>query len=272
VTAVLERVTRVAPFGLRLLDAATGEAMSTSLEVTVRPADAEAGRAIRAFANRAGVFVALDLPGLRQAELGSGDDEYWASVEQRPFAVTVRDPLGRFLPIAFEVELPARGTVVPDGLELFSAPARPVPAGLAVLRAQLWDADRDAPAAWAVLEVAPNGSPTARGLGDAEGRATVLFPYPEPVAAPASPPAGPARRPLADERWPVRVRAFYAAADPVPVVPELATVLAQPPATLLASASPPSQLTEGTLEYGRELVLRTAGLSVVLVEPAASPP
>jgi hypothetical protein len=205
---VSERLTYVAPLGVRFLDPATSRPVADGLVVRA------AGRP--AFANRAGVFVLTGVPGLGVAERGAGDDAYWAEPPARTtVTVDVDDPRGRFLPFSFDADLPARGAFElacgsPPGVDgpivLFSSAARPVPAGCAVVRA---------------------------------------------------------------ESWPVRLRAFAAPqAGPVPPRPDLCTVLTQPEATLLAGASPATPLTDATLDYGRELVLRTSAESVLVVTPA----
>jgi hypothetical protein len=229
--------------------------------------------------NHVGVFVLAGVPGLALAEHGAGDDAYWADPPaQTIVTVDVDDSRGRFLPFSFDADLPARGMFElacgsPPGADgpivLFSSAARPVPAGCAVVRADLWDADADAPAAWALLEVQPPGLPPARGLADARGRVAVVFPYPEPSGLDGSPPSL-ERRALSAQSWTVQLRAFAAAqADPVPARPDLCTVLTQPEATLLAGESPATPLTDATLDYGRELVLRTSPQSVLVLTPAS---
>jgi hypothetical protein len=267
---VSERLTYVAPLGVRFLDPATSRPVADGLVVRA------AGRP--AFANRAGVFVLTGVPGLGVAERGAGDDAYWAEPPARTtVTVDVDDPRGRFLPFSFDADLPARGAFElacgsPPGVDgpivLFSSAARPVPAGCAVVRADLWDAHAGAPAAWAVLEVRAPGLAPARGLADARGGVAVVFPYPEPSGLDGSPPSL-ERRALSAQSWPVRLRVFAAPqADPVPPRPDLCTVLTQPEATLLAGASPATPLTDATLDYGRELVLRTSAESVLVVTPA----
>jgi hypothetical protein len=217
---VLERVTRVAPFGLRVVDAATRAAVSEGIEVTVG--------GTRATTNTSGVFVTH-------------------AVAPGTYTVAVRDVVGRFLPLELAVDVPVETLVEAP---LLPAPARPVPPGFAAVRAQLRDAVLDEPAAGAVLEVAPPDMPAARGAADARGAVLVIFPYPEPLGEPGSPPSTSTLRPLGTETWPVRVRALY-----------------RGPARLLASTSPPTELTEATLAYGRELILRTDDLSELLLEP-----
>jgi len=160
------------------------------------------------------------------------------------------------------------------GVPLFSAPSRIAPAGVAAVRADLWDAAADAPAAWAVLEVSASGEPTYRGVADALGRVVVLLPYPEPPWHGSSPPPG--SRSLSDQTWDLDVAARYAPAlasppfpDPASAEPpDLCAVLTQPAGTLLDGDSPGSVLAPQTLEFGRELVLRTGDLPVLHVLPA----
>ena len=180
---VLERVTRTALLGIRLWDRVTARAVADGLDLV------EVGRGIRAYPNRSGVFVLHDLPGLRASS------DFWASPPAAAdFTFELADRERRFLPFRFQATAPTRDffaetcgipvTSPPDalvaGVPLFSSPARQVPAGTAVVRADLWDAAADAAAAWAVLEVGAPGGSTYHGIADADGRVAVLLPYPEP--------------------------------------------------------------------------------------------
>jgi hypothetical protein len=238
---VAERLTYVTPLGVAFVDSATGRRVSDGLVVRVDGGPVGV--------NRVGVFVVRHLAGLGAVERGAGDGEYWANVRPvRTVRVEVDDPYGRFLPCAFDADVPARGLFrlacgSPPGealpVELYSAPARPIPACTAV------------------------------GLSDGRGRATILFPYPEPSGLDGSPPSL-GRRPLTAQTWPVAIRAYAAPQPAAPVArPDLCDVLNQPPATLLAGSPPATPVVEATLEYGRELVVRTPSQSTLVLTAAA---
>ena len=273
---VLETVTRTALLGVRFWDRVTGRVVADGLDVV------ETGSGMRAVPNPSGVFVLHALPGLRASEFGAGDDAFWASPPaSSSIAFTVVDTRGNFLPFAFGADVPLRGLFAEDcglpvssppdalvgGVPLFSAPARVAPAGIAAVRADLWDVDADAPAAWAVLEVSAGGS-TYRGVADTQGRTVVLLPYPEPPWHGSSPPPG--SRSLSNQAWPLTASVRYAppVSPPLGDVPELCTVLTQAEGTLLAADSPTTVLGPQILAFGRELVLRTPGRSVLHVLPA----
>lgn len=164
-------------------------------------------------------------------------------------------------------------------LPLYAAPTRPAGGGLAVLRADLWDADADAPAAWALLEARVAGR-VVRGYSDERGSVALVFPYPEPERpAEQSPPQPPA--PFTRQEWVAQLFASYAPRRPVPPVPDLDATLTQPRATLWADAARTTPLTQASLRAGQELVVRSAGAStdssnttlpVLLITPAGSPP
>jgi hypothetical protein len=277
---VLDTVTRTALFGVRFWDRVTGRVVSDGLEVV------EAASGAHAAANGSGVFVLHELPGMRASEFGAGDDAFWASPPTAEKIVfTVVDTLGRFMPFAFTADVPLRGLFVEDcglpaasppdavvgGVPLFSAPTRVPPAAIAAVRADLWDVGMDAPAAWAVLEVTAAGE-VYRGVADARGTVVVLFPYPEPPWHGSSPPPG--SRALSQQQWPLTLTVRYGpayASPPLPdpaapsAAPDLCAVLTQPAGTLLAVDSPHTALGSQTLAFGRELVLRTPGLSVLHV-------
>jgi hypothetical protein len=276
---VLDTVTRTALLGVRFWDRVTGRPVSDRLEVV------ETTSGARAVPNRSGVFVLHDLPGMRASEFGAGDDAFWASPPAiSTIGFTVVDRLGQFLPFAFTADVPFRGLFAEDcglaasppdaivgGVPLFSAPSRIVPAGIAAVRAELWDVEAHAPAAWAVLEVSAGAGPVHRGVADAGGRTVVLLPYPEPPWHSSSPPPG--SRALSEQTWPLTLAVRYAPAHgspPLPdpasdVVPDLCSVLTQPTGTLLAADSPSTVLGPQILTFGRELVLRTSDQSVLHV-------
>jgi hypothetical protein len=237
-----------------------------------------------------GVFILAGLPGLRDLENGRGDEAYWAGVAQPtspsrpPFRVEMDDPAGRFLPYWFNADLPKRGlfgspaglatsppTSPPgagaDFLPLFSAPARPAPAALAVVRAQLRIAGTDTAVAWALVHAYCQGQRVCTGMSDREGRVALIFAFPEPQPKHlqrSSPPQS-----LVEKTWKVALEARYtprAATDPIPKIESLERILSQEARPLLQSVSPAVALPEQNLELGAELVVHSAQSSFLFVQ------
>jgi hypothetical protein len=216
-------------------------------------------------------------------ELGAGDTAFWERLQPRPYVIEVSDRNGHFQPFTVEQLLPTRGVALPpclppmsplmNAVPVFSTSARPVPEGMAVVRAELLarvpGQAEPGPASWAVLEAHVAGQPPARGVADREGRVAVVFPYPEPIAGPARPtsPPYPSGQSLWDQEWTVRLEAFYDPIAPAPCVPDLCRTLAQGTATLWADSSGTRALTDQTLRYGQELIVRNP-----FVTTAGSPP
>jgi hypothetical protein len=255
----LETVTRTAPLGVRFVDEVTGAVVSDGLTVLAP----RAGSAVpaRAVPTRGGVFALRGLPGLREVERGDGGAAFWASPPAGgSFRIEVRDALGRFHDFAFDALAPARGLLAElcgspprgggtGGVPLFSTPSRPAPAAVAVVRAELRDADTGGPAAWARLEVT-TAAGRARGVADARGAVAVFCPYPPLPTTVASPPAS-SRPSLNEQTWPVTVEACYGGPR---AELDLCAVLDQPRAAI-AAGSPPAESLSQTLRYGRELVI-----------------
>jgi hypothetical protein len=293
----LALVTLVAPLGLRFRDVVTNTFVNDGLSVTVYP-QANPLRRVLAFANRTGVYVLHHAPGLSAFEHGAGDDAFWAGVPQgQPFIVEVEDTERRFLPFKLTLNLPQKGiynwvSPLPSAAQplsppasvapipLYSAPTRSTPAGVAVLRAELWDPQTQRPAAWAVIEARVEDLLLARGIADERGRLALIFPYPppqkfsvtSPVGSPvdASPPAprGPS---IYEQEWRITLSAGYAPLASPPSPPDVAGVTAtalpdlnatlaqlnQPPANLWLDFAQHVRLLAVTLRYGRELVLQS---------------
>ena len=264
---VLERITRVAPFGVQFLDPLSASFVREGLNVELYPA-AKPWRRVRAHPNAEGVYVLHDGPGLGRASRGRGDEAYWAAPpESRAYRCEVTDLGGRFQPVSFAARLPFRGLFHPEcasppapGISLFSAPARPMPGALAVLRAELVDAATGKPAAWALVAAECLGSEVGRGLADAEGRLLLAFPYPEPERrSRPSPPDADAGGALMG--WEVSLRVFYGGLAPQ-AAPDYCALLAQPEARLFEGRSPPLELAPRTLHLGREFAFPSPGLFV----------
>src|SRR2546428_6671092 len=94
----LERLSILAPLGIRFWDAVTNSIIADGLRVTAYPLSNPARR-VQGFPNRSGVYVLQNLPGMRDIEHGAGDAEFWTNLPpRRPFVVEVVDNSRRFQP------------------------------------------------------------------------------------------------------------------------------------------------------------------------------
>lgn len=254
----LEVLARHAAIGVRFWDVARGSAAVDGLQVDVFPRRNPPARKPMQ-PNLSGIYVGHVVSGLRDFEFSDTDPpELWAEPEAalRAYRIEVRDPQGRFLPMAFDADLPQPGLLswsapwfspprpimmpgtsgsppqlMLERIPLFSAPSRGLPDALAVVYAQMREPLTLRPAAWAFLGVSIEGVRRGIGLADELGRVAVMFPYPEPPRqALTSPPE--ARN---DFSWAVDLEVFWSlpspapapAPGPVPELPDLALLLAQ---------------------------------------------
>jgi hypothetical protein len=307
-TQVIERLTLVAPLGLRFRDEVSGRIIGDGLVVTAYPAT-RPERRVRALSNPSGIYVFGHLPGLRNFENGQEPTNVGDSpLSRQPFVIEVVDDARRFQPFLFTTHLPGRDTFFWEdppppsppstssaivNVPLFSAHSRSIPAAMAVLRADLWDPRADSkggPAAWAVIDAHLPGQSVVRGIADGEGRIALIFPYPDPGSdAFGSPLDSPLLSPLAGgsslrlQEWTLALEATYKRLRPapplrhVPALPDLGDVLAQPPA-ILWTVFDHTELTVKTLTFGQELVVKSdtfiegSPKSVLYITPAGSPP
>jgi hypothetical protein len=227
--------------------------------------------------------VLHDAPGLRDLQGGAGDDDYWNNLPpKKDFVIEVSDDEGRFVPFQFTAALPVRGIYewnepsvssppsLTKSIPLYSSPARAAAAGMAIVRADLWDPTRGArgaEAASAVLELYDNDRFIARGLAHQQGRIVLMFPYPPPKAfAPSSPPLSPLGSPpaatgpaLTDQVWTFRVRALYAIQSP-PIsaaLPDLHSTLSQAEANLWTDEEQTEELLEVAVRFGQPVILKS---------------
>jgi hypothetical protein len=156
---------------------------------------------------------------------------------------------------------------------IFSTPARAIPDGMTVVRAELMALKQGrgelVPASWAVLEVHAVGQAPVRGIADRQGRVAVIVPYPELAARPmraASPPNA-SSQPLWEQEWTVRLAAFYDPVAPPPIVPDLCRTLAQGAAPLWSDVAASRPLPTQVLRYGEELIVRNAFITTVESTP-----
>lgn len=286
---VLDRLTLVTPLAIRFWDDVTLSPIADRLSVRAYP-PGRPERAMQSVLNHSGIHVFYGLPGLRSVENGSGDGAFWsAQVVQKQFVLEVADTAGRYLPMSFTADAPTRNLfslpclsppMSSPGVPLFSGPGRSVPPGMAIIRAELRNALTGLPAAWARVEAQHSPlSPPARGMSDALGRVTLLFPYPEPAGNPAgSPPPGAVSVALPQQEWPVDMRAWYSGAMRATELPDWCTFFAQGRSVLWSDSALTHAFTRTTIRYGRETILQSQDsgsrteLSVLLITPAGSPP
>ena len=179
----VDRVVRTAPLGVQFRDVLDRRVVSDGLRVDLLDAQ-NPDRPLRLNASPSGVFVAHALPGMNR--FGEEDVTSPVIAVEKRFSLLVRDPLGRYVEASVALALPSDGLFEPacmqgsppDGLPhvpLYSAPTRPLPAALAVVRADLRLASDEArPASWARLELWLAAVRLATGVADANGAVLLL--------------------------------------------------------------------------------------------------
>jgi hypothetical protein len=276
--SVIERLSKVAPLGVRFWDEVSHKSIGDGLIVNAYRAT-QPDRRFALTINRANVFVLQSVPGLRDVEFGAGDQAYWDDLPSpQNFVIDVRDTAGRYLPFTFTADVPTRDLFAwicgsppeQSGVPLFSTPTQSVPGGYGVIRAELRDESQFdtrtqeyASASWAMLEAWYDGQRVGRGLADQQGRIVVLFSYPEPINPPISSPPTP-RTALTSQVWPIELRVFYSSLS-ASQAPDLCAALSQSPATLLSALSPPTPLTSVNVAYGADAIVKTVGRSDLLI-------
>lgn len=273
---VLERPVFRPAFGMALRCDSTGRRVTSGLRVRV--AAVAGGRqppAVEAVPSAGGIHALHRLP-----MAGGGQA-----------VVRIVDTAGRYLPTRLRTTLPLPAAPALNGaacvagdVPLFLRPDQPAPAGLATVRAAIWNATADAPAAFALLLLREprSGRLLGRGLADERGQVLVAIAPGEPIDADgaASPPLP---QPAASRSWSLQVEVRY---DPALVRhtdagfgppdrpgaepwPDLCELLAQPPRPAFAGrVSPPSPLDLATLRQGEPLILAADAGGLVVVHPA----
>jgi hypothetical protein len=297
-----KRQTLIAPLGVKFWDVASGVYVSSGLSVRAYP-DGDSLRATEARLNRSGTYVLHHASGLREFELGVGGGELTDSLPaRRRFTVEVKDNERRFLPFAFEAELPCKGLfrwnapaerapLDPPGnlsVPLYSTMLHPAPAGMAALRAEIYEASTEEidgvrsrrPAAWAMLEARNEGLLLGRGIADEQGRVQLIFAYPPPhdshISSPLSPPGAFATgQPFLKQTWAIQLQAFYELvpqlSPPSPLtlsgeagraLPLLNQLLHQQPANLFLDEEQTEPVMEVTLMYGSKVFVHPSSSNV----------
>lgn len=301
----LETTIRRAPLGLAFLDLARATTVTGGLEVRTWQLGSRGPIKIGSRSPLSGIYGFRSLPGLRPFEIGERAASDWCPSppdssppvaaddlpdmgdllqDGRPpnFVVMVEDRDGRFLPMVMLMCLPKERLIE---VPLFSGPARPTPAGQAVLRGQVWDRQAGAPAAWALIAAqteTDNGpAPSYAGLADEKGIFALFMPYANPPAPPVgSPPHGTVD--IDELTWTVIIEVYYepnrlqplARPEGVrgPLPPDIRSILYQQPALVFDQPGTSGATLARALRFGQELIVSTQDLlppqqSRLLVDP-----
>ncbi len=266
-----DRVVRTAPLGVQFRDVLDRRVVADGLRVELLDAQRPA-KPLRLHASPSGVFVAHALPGMN----GFGDGEVTSpTATANRYSLSVSDSMGRYIATTIALDPPSDGLFEPACLHaspsidspphvpLYSASTRPLPAALAVVRADLRLAsDEDRPASWACIELWLGSVRIATGVADANGSVLLLSPLPPPRehTRRASPPAG-----LERMAWDVSLRAYWNPAHRAERVPDLCEVHAQPEVALLNLRAPATPLTTLQLRAGEPLIAATTDSSFLFV-------
>lgn len=268
---VVESTILRSPLGLRLVDPVRGATVSAGVRAVAWPLGDPSVAVTSVISPISGIHGFTSLPGLRDFEVGRRPASDWCgSPPAGPnFGVAIDDSLGRFLPQVLSLCLPRERLTE---LVLFSAPSRPVPGGLAVVRGQLTVSVTGLPAAWAVVSANVADVAPVTTVADARGMFLLAMPHAEALPPlPSSLPGSPSE----EISWPITLQVrcqpstfAWLAGAPSDAPPDTRTLLAQGvaqvrdvPGTAVASLS-------RVLRFGHELVVRTTGRPDLMVDPA----
>jgi hypothetical protein len=274
--------------GIRFWDPVMDRAITDALDVRAYPQTAPRQERL-AFRTASGNYAFQGLPGLQHIEYPetehpeTGEGGATSPPTLLPFVVTVADQQQRYLPAAFAVDLPLpyRGLyqVTPAdsppgselaGFYLFAAPTRPTPPGFGVIRAHVVDADSGSAAAHAIVIADFGEEGRWLGMSNSQGGLLILFPYPTFRQILHTSPPGSLPANGGSQRWPLTIRALYAPNTltdlPGTDLPDFRSISSQEAGLLWPDQTgPPVAQLDLELTFGQELVLRTEGISSLLL-------
>jgi hypothetical protein len=276
---LLERIVRRAPLGLRFRDLSREANINSGLTVLAWPVGSKSPAIMAARSPVSGIYGYRSLPGLEQYERDERPASDWCPPGQNGdgqpnFVIYIRDDEKRYLPQVLLMCLPKEKVIE---VPLHPTPSLlPLPA-VAVIRAELWDAAANAPAAWALVTAsAPGSDQPFATVADARGQFVLFMPYPPPAAAPNN-----GQVALRELEWPLTFRIFYQPGtqqwlDPTqvpeglraaPFPPESASIIRQQPALIFPTPLAGEVTLIRPLRNRTELILKTSGQSRLWIRP-----
>ena len=148
------------------------------------------------------------------------------------------------------------------------------------IRGELFDYSTGRPAAHGVICVHTEDGYHWYGIADAYGRFVTLMPYPTIINGISGSPASHSHKFLYQQAWQLSIEIRYAPFQvqslPYSDLKDYSSVLNQACAQIWSeppeSGGAPVCMKDVELHYGKDVVLKTAGLSKLVVSPAVSPP
>ncbi len=287
----LERSTTQTLLGICFWDRLTDHLIGEGLQVKAQRLSSDRNQRLgKVIMGRITPSSAIAFFGLATGEIPANPEQLlWGTVPPEQLVVIdMVDLLDRFLPLSFVARLPFRGVfrgqgewlstslLRPEvgvgeasGVQLWSAPSRPVPPGQAVLRAQIvvGDGENAVPAANALVRV-QQSPPVPAGFdyyGLADSRGILLLPIPYPAVPDPSTPETP-YPPLDRQTFALNITIQYSpfqTALPGSDLPNLESLLNQPLANIAIHRAADSTLQfesnlSVNLQFERSLILGTA--------------
>lgn len=283
----MERVTTHTLLGIRFWDRLTNQVVADGLQVKAQRLSPDRSQRLgKPVFGRATPSGTIAFFGLTASERPIDPDQspWEPEVAKEAVVIDLVDRSNRFLPMSFVVQVPFKGVFRGQGdgfrpeaiaeealgVQLWSAPTRPLPPGMAVIRAQIVLGDEvDAPPAVnALVRVQDSASPSAGfdhyGLTDSRGVLLLLIPYPPRPDPPALNTPFP---PLEQQTFSLDLTVYYYSPAliilPDSDVPDIESLLSQPPVNIAIHRTGAGVLEFRdeipiTLQYGRPLILGTA--------------
>ncbi len=299
----LEKSSVFTVLGIQFWDQVLDKQVTEGLQVMAHLANADYEPVV-AFRTASGNYAFQGLPCLHDVEYpGAAAPQSSSPLTTFPFVITVRDVLGRYVPMLFGLDLPlpynglflSNETGSPGAAGhayVFSAPTRTSQVGIGSIRAELQIKETGQPAAHAAVKVTIDGKQWT-GVADDQGSVLVQFPSPLVQKLSLGSPPGSGQGSPMEMSWPVQVEVFCQPAKlrfplanmadvvaPWDTTPSLKSILDEQQASLVwqTESGPPVPQWSGDFIYGQELVMRTTPAdpskvsSVLTISPGTSSP
>lgn len=287
----IEEFNTFTSLGIRFWDPAFDRQICNDLIVTASPQNAPQMKSY-ACRTKSDVYAFSHLYSMRDVEYGFSDGIASPDLP-RKYIVEVKDSAGRYINVAFPVELPlsypgvfltneiaSPSAQTAKGVYLFSSANRTAPSWMAVVRGELIDQDSELPASYAVLRVSSESGDVWYGVADELGRYEVMFPYPVLVEGFGASPTTPGHNPLYKQTWDLNLEVLYSPNTlvvlPGTSIPNYLSILKQSQASIWSQSESnggvPSISLPLLLEFHRPVISRTEGLSFLLVSVTDTSP